>query len=171
MAPLARSATAALTVATPNGYWRQWHGRERAARFLQWHLGIPALTRLTGRLPGRALGGESLPRGVADQWAAWGRHPDFVAADPATGPLPPDQRFAGPLAAVYVPGDPYARFEMGRWLLDLYPAASGRAVLLDEQHRGLGHFGAFRPDADALWSQAWNWLSRAAATPRRPLDA
>jgi hypothetical protein len=47
---------------------------------------------------------------------------------------------------------------MHTWLHSLYPHAAGRAVLLPDSYRDLGHFGAFRPAADRLWAQAWQWL-------------
>ena len=64
--------------------------------------------------------------GVARQWASWSRHPDFLISDGTAAALPPAHHHAGPLAAVYVPGDAFAPYdEMRRWLFELYPDADG----------------------------------------------
>jgi predicted alpha/beta hydrolase len=133
---------------------------------VQWHFAMPALVTLLQALPGRLFGGEALPAGVARDWARWGRRPTFVDG---AGALPPDRRYAGPLLAVAVPGDPYAPETGVRWLPTLYPGARSRVHVLDPRHRGLGHFGVFRSGATPLWAEAWTWL-RASATARQPVD-
>ena len=84
------------------------------------------------------------------------------------GALPPERRFAGRLLAVSVPGDGFAPARGVRWMPDLYPRAESVVHLLDERHRGLGHFGPFRPAAEPLWTEAWAWLRSAARHPLRP---
>src|SRR5688572_21733362 len=164
LAPNAQLVSAALTVGSQNGYWRQWSGRARAARYVQWHAAIPAVARLTGVLPGRYFGGETLPGGVAKDWARWGRRRDFVDG---AGALPPERRFAGRLLAVSVPDDPFAPEKAVAWLPSLYPRAASEVRTLGGRHRGLGHFGAFRPGAEALWDAGWAWLRGAARAPSR----
>jgi hypothetical protein len=83
------------------------------------------------------------------------------------GALPPERRFAGRLLAVSVPGDGFAPARAVRWLPNLYPHADSVVYHLDERHRGLGHFGPFRPAAEPLWTDAWDWLRRAAVAPSR----
>ena len=164
LAPNAQLVSAALTVGSQNGYWRQWTGRARAARYVQWHAAIPAVARLTGVLPGRYFGGETLPGGVAKDWARWGRRRDFVDG---AGALPPERRFAGRLLAVSVPDDPFAPETAVAWLPTLYPRAASEVHTLAGRHRGLGHFGAFRPGAEGLWDAGWAWLRGAALAPSR----
>lgn len=163
-APNAQLVSAALTVGSQNGYWKTWTGTARLARYFQWHAGIPVMASVAGVLPGRAFGGETLPGGVARDWARWGRRPSFVDG---AGALPPERRFAGRLLAVSVPGDSFAPARGVRWLPDLYPRARSAVHHLDERHRGLGHFGPFRPGAEPLWADAWEWLRRTAVAPSR----
>jgi predicted alpha/beta hydrolase len=162
LAPNAQLVSAVLTVGSQNGYWRHWTGRARAARYVQWHAAIPAVAGLTGRLPGRYFGGETLPGGVAREWARWGRRRDFVDG---AGALPPERRFSGNLLAVSVPDDPFAPEHAVGWLPTLYPRATSEVRVLGGRHSGLGHFGAFRAGAEELWDEGWAWLRGAARTP------
>jgi predicted alpha/beta hydrolase len=159
-APNAQLVSAVLTVASQSGYWRNWRGRARYARFVQWHFALPALVGVLKALPGRLFGGEALPAGVARDWARWGRRPGFVDG---AGALPADRRYAGPLLAVAVPGDPFAPEHAVGWLPNLYPGARSQVHVLEPRHRPLGHFGAFRSGAAPLWAEAWRWLLAATA--------
>ncbi|GIJ68825.1 alpha/beta hydrolase [Virgisporangium ochraceum] len=162
LAPNAQLVSAVLTVGSQSGYWRHWTGRARAARYVQWHAAVPAVAGLTGVLPGRYFGGETLPGGVAKEWARWGRRRDFVDG---AGALPPERRFAGQLLAVGVPDDPFATAQGVAWLPSLYPRASSEVRTLGTRHRALGHFGAFRAGAEGLWDAGWAWLRGAARAP------
>jgi len=167
-APNAQLVSAVVAVASGNGHWRSWTGAARLARFVQWHLALPTVIAALRSLPGRTFGGETLPAGVARDWARWGRRPAFVHG---AGALPPERRYAGPLLAVAIPGDPYAPEKAVGWLPTLYPRATTPAyVVLERRHRVLGHFGPFRPGAAGLWEDAWAWL-RAAATGAPPAGA
>jgi predicted alpha/beta hydrolase len=161
-APNAQLVSAALTVGSQHAYWKNWTGKARVARYVQWFAGIPAVVGVTGVLPGRYFGGETLPGSVAKEWARWCRRPSFVDGD---GALAPERRFAGRLLAVAVPGDPFAPRRAVAGLPDLYPRATSEVRSLDDRYRDLGHFGAFRPDAAPLWAAGWDWLCRAAAAP------
>jgi predicted alpha/beta hydrolase len=158
LAPNAMLVSTVLTVASQSGYWRMWRGWGRLKRFATWHMTVPALARLTGVLPGRFLGGQTLPAGVALDWARWGRSPSFIQDEVGLGP---ERRFSGRLLAVGVPGDPFAPEPAVRWLPNLYPRARSRVLMLDSAYRRLGHFGAFRPAAAPLWPEAWAHLQRA----------
>lgn len=162
LAPNAQLVSAVLTVGSQSGYWRNWTGRARAARYVQWHAAVPAVAGLTGVLPGRYFGGETLPGGVAKEWARWGRRRDFVDG---AGALPPERRFAGQLLAVGVPDDPFATAQGVAWLPSLYPRATSEVRTLGARHRALGHFGAFRAGAEGLWDAGWAWLRDAARAP------
>jgi predicted alpha/beta hydrolase len=161
-APNAQLVSAVLTVGSQNAHWRSWNGRARLARYFQWHAAIPVVAGVAGMLPGRFFGGETLPRGVATQWARWGRRACFVDGD---GTLPPERRFAGRLLAVGVPCDPFAPRRGVAWMPSLFPHAASEVYHLDESHRHLGHFGAFRHSASRLWAEGWSWLRDAASAP------
>src|SRR5690606_20466579 len=64
------------------GSWRQWGWRYKPIILLSWYFIGPVITRLLGYLPASLMGGgESLPGGVARQWARWGRHPDYLLGE------------------------------------------------------------------------------------------
>ncbi|MEW6687605.1 MAG: alpha/beta fold hydrolase, partial [Pseudomonadota bacterium] len=69
-APNAGSIGRFLLVGAHTGYWRDYHPLWRLPMALAWHAAMPALARLLGYFPGRALGlGEDLPAAFACQWA------------------------------------------------------------------------------------------------------
>ncbi len=56
-------------VSAQSGYWKHWQSLHKLRMLLMWHLIIPSLANLLGKVPGLFLGGESLPAGIAKQWA------------------------------------------------------------------------------------------------------
>jgi len=163
-APIAR----ALLVGAQNGHWRNWPGvARRAAMAALWWAVIPGMTALAGKLPMAAFGqGEDLPVGVAREWARWGRTRDYIAGFARRrGPSGFD-RFTGPVRSYAITDDGYAPppsvhalaadFRTARTeVVEVAPAAIGK--------RRLGHFGAFRPSAQALWAEWADWLLDAPA--------
>ena len=70
---------AICTVATQHGYWKNWPKAKQAKLAALWFVMIPGLTPLFGYFPSKKVGlGENLPKGVALQWAKWGRHPQYI---------------------------------------------------------------------------------------------
>lgn len=68
-----------VTVASQSGYWKHWSGKHKARMWFFWYLLLPGLTKIVGYFPAKKLGlFENLPKGVAFQWAKWGRHPLYL---------------------------------------------------------------------------------------------
>lgn len=157
----AETVTAALLVAGQSGAARHWRGRHRLRMLALWYGVIPLTTRLHGCLPGYVMGGESLPSGIAREWAHWGRHPDYILG------RHPDlrTRFAGlrfPLRNYAIADDLYGPEAAVRELASWYGGSpSIRTVSPAELGvPAIGHFGFFRERfADSLWAEAAGWLA------------
>lgn len=164
-------ADALLGVAAQSGDWRNWPGRQRWITHAFFHGVLPAAAHLLGRAPGWVLGGSGagLPKGVALDWARWGRRRGYLFTDPEL--------------AAHVQG--YRRFRGAAHLWNIsddltYGPAPAVDALAAEFHQArvqrpvldtaalragpVGHFGAFRPEPGRrIWPQ---WLERIeGATP------
>lgn len=163
--PLADSATelsAAYLVASQSGHWRLWDGVWRLRVLALWYLLLPLSTRTLGKLPAQLLGGgEHVPAGAAEQWARWGRHPDYMLSHrPDTR-----ERFARltlPICMVRISDDPIAPRRAVDQLARYYAGATIERRLLDPAELGsdpIGHFGFFRQQhGELLWPHALAFL-------------
>lgn len=162
LAPNAVLVDKVVLVASQSGYWRHWKGWSRAAMFAWWHLAIPCLTRLAGRLPMRALGqGEDVPAGAALQWAQWGRLPGYLF-DPRTGIN--TKRFESlylHLLSISFSDDGYAPLRAVSALLSRYSSAcitNDHVTSEVQAGRRIGHFGFFKPACADLWDGVARWI-------------
>jgi predicted alpha/beta hydrolase len=162
LTPSNRAADALLTVGAQYPYWRHWPTLR--GRLLMWstmNLMIPAVTHACGRLPGGIFGSDSLPRGVALEWARWSRHPEFLT-DRAGTPLREHfQGYRKPVRLLAIEDDDFAPVAAVQALAPLYGAEAQVGVIRPREHglRRLGHFGFFRKSApQALWDDALGWL-------------
>lgn len=172
LAPGADRVAALLLVASQSGHWRHWSGAARLGMWALWHLAIPGLVPLLGRLPGRLLGGgEDVPAGVALEWARWGRHRGYLF-DPDIGhDLAGYQRLAVPLRCIGFSDDGFAPRVATEALLAQYPMARIEHQHLHPADLGLtsvGHFGFFRPRAQALWEDCVRWLAQSLSPSTLP---
>lgn len=153
-APEAKHVEAALFVGSQSGYWGHWPIWQRPVMAGLWFGFIPGLSPLFGYFPSSAFGlGEDLPRGVAQQWARWGRHRDYLLREGAEI----RNRFAAlrlPILAHSIEGDVYAPEAAVDALLAMYAGAERRHRHL----KGPGHFTYFRPQWSALWDDVVDWL-------------
>ena len=158
-------ADALLGVAAQSGDWRNWPGRHRWLTHAFFHALLPAAAHLLGKAPGWVLGGSGagLPKGVALDWARWGRRRGYLFTDPELaahlwryqqfrGPAHlwhiSDDWTYGPAAAVDALAAQFSTARVERPALDAAALRSGR----------IGHFGAFRAEAGRrIWPQ---WLER-----------
>lgn len=157
--------SAALFVASQSGYWGHWHGRHRAKILFYWYLVVPTLLPVFGYLPmSKLLGGEDLPRGMAAQWASWGRKRDYVMSEPRAREASGFDAFHGALRAVAIEGDDdFAPFDAVVELTRFYRNAKSGVTLLRRVERGgvkSNHFSLFRPEfATLVWPQWSQWLT------------
>ena len=76
-----RDVAAALFVGAQLGYYGHWPPLQRARLAVVWRALVPAFNATLGYLPGRAGIGEDLPRGVAEEWARWCTHPEYLVSE------------------------------------------------------------------------------------------
>lgn len=123
---------------------------------LFWHGHGPLLTGLMGYLPGRFTGfGSDLPRGVYWQWRRWCLNHGYHLADAGrTLPLPDLRAVTAPVKFVAVADDPMVP-EAAVWrLMQFFPEAVKRQLVLRPSDHGLkaiGHLGAFSRRNSRLW--------------------
>lgn len=157
---------ALLGIAAQSGYWRLWPARRQLRLALNWYGVVPIATRLFGQLPGWAMGGEALPRGVALEWARWCRTPAFISTADGQPLRPYFDELQAPARFLAISDDQtFAPQRAVAALADFYPAAQREVLTLDPAEWGLrklGHFGFFRRDTPrALWDQQLDWLESA----------
>jgi predicted alpha/beta hydrolase len=144
-----------VSVAAGAGYWRDWAAPSRRLAPLMLHLAGPLLTPLLGYFPGRALRMVAdLPAPVMRQWSRWCRHPGFAwGCEPALVlPSLHSARFS--IAAFSFTDDEAMTEACTRQLLAALPNTTSTLRVLAPAELGLraiGHVGAFRRDAAALW--------------------
>lgn len=153
----------AYFVASQAGYWGHWQGLSKVGMIALWFGAIPLFTRTLGYLPMKVFGqGEDIPRGVAQQWAEWGRDPSYVGVRAAALEGCGYDAFGGRLRAVSIEDDGYAPERAVRELVRAYASAIGDVTVVRPGALGvdgIGHFGWFHPRfRDSLWSDARRFL-------------
>lgn len=166
----------ALFVASQSGYWGHWKGAGKLGMAALWHVGIPVMVRVTGKLPMKlARQGEDVPAGVGADWARWGRHKRYF------GPTI-DRRggayfgqYQGEIRSYHFSDDAYAPPTAMQELLDTYPRARRELKVLkpaDVGAKEIGHFGFFWPTfKQTLWKDASAWLLSDLAEAHLPVRA
>lgn len=153
-----------LAVAVQSGYWGLWPVPRRYLLAALWYLVMPTVTIALGYFPARrvGLGAEDLPRGVALQWARWGRHPEYIVDDEGKPVRRYFEAFKAPILCYSIEDDLYAPQAAVEYLLDCYVNAPREARHLrprDLGVRAIGHFGFFREKFKPLvWHETADWL-------------
>ena len=152
------TARKAVFVASQSGYWRHWSGPRRHGLHLLW-LVMPAISQALGYFPARVfgLGPLDLPRGVASQWARWGRNRRYVLGFGSELDLSGYSAYRGPLLAISLEGDNYApRAAVDALAREYSNAQVERRHIADAS---ISHFGAFRRGVgEKLWDEIVSWL-------------
>ncbi|HWY24671.1 MAG TPA: alpha/beta fold hydrolase [Nevskia sp.] len=162
LTPNNRAVDALLTVGAQVPHYRNWPTlRGKLFMWSSMNLLIPGLTRLMGQLPGAVLGGDSLPRGVALDWARWSRHRDFLVDDAGQPLREHFEAYTNPVRLLAIEDDDYAPPQAVRALAAYFHADAEVRDVRPGDHglRQLGHFGYFRKSAPhILWDEALGWL-------------
>jgi predicted alpha/beta hydrolase len=147
---------AALFIAAGTAWWKGYRGLARAFMLSLWYLIFPVLLAFSGHLPMRRFRqGDDVPRGVAREWAQWGRDRRYVFSYAESRGGMGYTAYAGPLLALSIPDDRYAPAGSTAHLLSLYPRARKEQRTLSAG-RPVGHFGFFRQRD--LWPMPVRWL-------------
>ena len=151
-------------IASQFGQAKNWDGFERVKIATFWRVILPVASRVFETVPGWTGAGEALPRGVAREWARWGRSPNWYLTQVGDAGQRL-ARFDRPILAFAASDDPIAppravsalltRFETARVVRrDVTPHDLGVAAI--------GHFGLLRPMAKPLWRDMLAFAAREA---------
>ncbi|OUY08882.1 alpha/beta hydrolase family protein [Acinetobacter populi] len=139
-----------VTVATQSGYWRHWPVKQRYQFAALWYAVMPILSHTIGFFPSKKLGlGENLPKGVALQWASWGRNPDYM------GDYSGHKKMKQRILSFFFTDDSFAPKQAVEALHQHYSQCLIHYREISPQDLGvntIGHFGFFKKDeAQKLW--------------------
>jgi predicted alpha/beta hydrolase len=147
-------------IAAHTGYYGDYLAKHRIPMALLWHVVMPVMARMLGL-------GEDIPAGMALQWAAR-RTPELrPEATDSSGSRARAMlaRYADiriPALALSFSDDAFATDAGTRRLLAMYPNLNVRHEKVSAEPLGLtgiGHFGFFRPSAEALlWPMIISYL-------------
>jgi len=170
-----RFARVAL-VASQSGYWRLFDGLHRAKTFVLWHVLARLITPMLGYFPASKLGlGADLPAGVMQQWAAWGRHPEYLMGEFGHGETNRFMDIQSPILMLSANDDPIAPARGVAALRAYLPAGKLHHSTIDARKlpaRVLGHFGFFREQNQAtLWAPMLAFLLGTDTNPYASYEA
>lgn len=156
--------TRVAMVAAQSGYWRLFEGAYRVQTFLLWHVLAPLITPALGYFPASKVGlGADLPPGVMRQWAAWGRHPDYLMHEFGQDEANRFLDLECPLLVLSITDDPIAPARGVAALQAYMPTEKLSHCTIDARTLPggtLGHFGFFRQQhQERLWKPMLAFLS------------
>lgn len=156
---------AVLLVGSQHGWWRHWPLKQALVLASLWYLVLPASVAVLGYFPGRRVGSQDLPGGIAKQWSRWCRNPHYVSDDHGAPWRPFNDRVRARIRLYSFSDDPIAPERAASALLDYYPNATREHLHRTPQELGMkhvGHFGWFRPSTpEPVWAAAADWLEQA----------
>jgi predicted alpha/beta hydrolase len=170
LAPNCSEVSDVLAFGSQSGYWRHWRGAWRLRVWCLWYVAIPLLSRTMGYFPAGWFGlGRNIPSGVAQRWAHWGRHPDYVVGRVDAAGREGYRCFAGRLRLLTSEDDLIAPVPAARALLEFYPAARREFRIVRPAEcdvAAIGHFGYFRESiGKKLWHSELAWLEQPSHEP------
>ncbi len=150
---------AMVTFSSQSGYWKLQGGSQKYIVPLHLNITFPVLSAIYGYMPWSKIGSaEDLPKGVALGWARWCRHPEYLRGDKSL-PLERYQDFDAPVLAFSFDDDNWGTARSVDDMMRAYPNVERRHVKPDDINmKTIGHFGAFRPQAEMLWDEILTWV-------------
>ncbi|MBV1775306.1 alpha/beta fold hydrolase [Burkholderiaceae bacterium DAT-1] len=150
--------------------WHGWMPKAESIRVrLMWHGILPVLHQLLGYSPWKLFGaGEDLPLDALRQWRYWAGFPRYFFDDPAMAGIEANfERVTTPIVAANALDDLWAQPAARDAFMQGYCNAPLTRLDLNPADFGgrLGHMGYFRPQARALWDQAFNWFTSDTQAP------
>jgi predicted alpha/beta hydrolase len=163
MAPNNKLLSAAVTIASQDGYWKILPFPANFRRYLEWLVALPVVVKIFGCIPS-GLAGEALPKNVALEWAEWCRDRQYFAHN-----LGPDTEkrfleFDKPYLFYTISDDEIAPRVCCESLIDAYQNAKVERREIKPSDWGLetiGHFGFFRKSAPpSAWEEVSTWIEK-----------
>lgn len=153
LAPNAARVQRAVFVGAQHGWMGHWPFRLRVPLWWLWRVAMPLGARLLGQFPSRLLGmGETLPKGVAEEWSRWCSRPEHMGTWEGHATL------RIPVLSLSFEDDAFAPARAAAALLEQY--AQAETLHEHQSATGLGHFGFFRGGAaQPLWERVRRFLS------------
>ena len=164
MTPGNETVSAAVTVASGVGYWRENAYPLRRYSWWLWHVIAPLATAAAGYFPGKRLRiiGD-LPRGVMEQWSRWCRHPEYAVGVEGEAMRERFRKLRLPLLSLSFTDDEYMSASNVAVLHGLYENTKREMRRLSPRDIGaarIGHFGFFRNEPGRrLWPQTLDWIN------------
>lgn len=148
-----------VTFSSQSGYWKLQAREQKLVVAFHQHVTLPGLSTLFGYMPWSLVAAaEDIPKGVAMEWARWGRHPDYLLGD-HTLPLERYRKFKAPVLAFSIEDDTWGTARAVDAMMRAYPNVERRHITLAASGMTrIGHFGYFRPESRGLWDEAFAWM-------------
>lgn len=154
----------ALFVASQSGYWKLWPKPQQWGLLAIWQT-IPLLTPFFDDFPARSLGLSSvnIPSGVAQQWAKWGKSPNYLWDFIPTNDLKRYRNLSFPLLSLGFLDDQYfGPPKSVKTLLSYYTSVQSELRIIsasDYNIKSIGHFGFLKENLrGTLWNEMANWM-------------
>jgi predicted alpha/beta hydrolase len=151
-----RRLAGGILVGSQFGQARHWDGLSRLKVAAYWRAILPLSAALFEVVPAWTGLGEALPRGVAREWARFGRTHDWLLSHVA-GARERYAAFDRPLLAYAMTDDPIAPPRAVSALLGCFRATDVERIDLSPEALGvrrLGHLGPFRSGAgERIWPE------------------
>jgi predicted alpha/beta hydrolase len=157
---------ACVFIASQFGQAKYWDGLARVKVAAFWRVILPLASSVFASVPGWTGAGEALPRGVAREWARWGRSENWYL-DHVDGARQRLAAFSRPIRAYAASDDPIAPPRaVGALLARLETAPVERRDIRPAELgvRSIGHFGLLRPHAEPLWKEMLGFARDAVAS-------
>lgn len=145
-----------ILVGAQSGFWKHWDFKGKLWLFSYWYFLIPVFSYAFGYFPAKMLKlHEDLPKGVALEWAKWGRAKEYLFNYIDSGKN--YSNITAPIYAFSFEDDNYATKKSVAWLLGKYKNAKVTHRHIFPKELGVdavGHFGFFRKKMKtALWGK------------------
>ncbi len=158
-----RHVRAAALFGSGIGLGRYFDGAGRLKVGIYWHVVLPLACSLFALLPAWAGFGTRLPRGVAREWASWGRSPDWFLSR-ESGAAATFAAFDRPVLAYAIEDDTLAPSRSVTALLELLSSAqiTRRDLAPGEIGvAGIGHVGFLKPGLiEPVWEEVLAFFDR-----------
>jgi len=155
---------AAVFIGSQFGQARHWDGAEKWRLAMYWHIFLPLVSAFYQVLPRWSGPAGRLPRGVAREWARWGRSSNwYVSNNPESVDLL--AHFSAPILAYGMTDDLIAPPRAVSALLDRFYATAPDLRSISPEQLGLkriGHTGLLRPskEVEVIWREMFDFLLR-----------